>query len=139
MASALSGRAAYYDKRVRAAAQQIDEHPVLQFADSDAQRFIFVVVCQAIQRPAIEADFATFRSRVLHAYRHSGLPQRFPSRQSQLQRSRDRRDRPAKTPREAGGRARSAPAAVPREQMYVHLLGVRGRGSGFLSSNDDDI
>ena len=124
MPRALNEIAAYYDVLVRAAAEHIDEHLVLQVTDFDVQRSIFVAVCQAMQRSIfvtrIEPDFNTFRSRVCHAYKHSGLPQRFPSRVSQLPRIRLARTR------EAGGRARSAPAKLQTtcsssaEPMYIH-------------------
>ena len=64
--------AAYYDVLVRASAEHIDEHRMLQVTDFDVQRSIFVAVCQAMQRSIfvtrIEPDFNTFRSRVCHAY-----------------------------------------------------------------------
>jgi len=50
MPRALNEIAAYYDVLVRAAAELIGEHLMLQVTDFDAKRSIFVAVCQAMQR-----------------------------------------------------------------------------------------
>ena len=73
--------ARYYDWLAHEAAEHIDAHPELQSTDNDKQRSIFVAECQAIAQDMVEFDFATFRARLLRAYHHSGLTQRFPSRQ----------------------------------------------------------
>ena len=110
-----------FDELVRAAVRHIDERPWLQTSDGDAQRSIFVGVCMSIQWYSIsDVPFDTFRSRILYAYAHSGLVQRFESRTVQSQRKRPAKN--AKKGREARVRARSAPAVAQRAPAQVETV-----------------